>query len=50
MIGCGTLASVAGDKSVGAVGVAGGGAAVGVIVRLADLVTPPPETEIVTTV
>ena len=53
VIGCGTLASVAGDKSVGAVGVDGGGGAVcasGLTVRLAVLVTPPPETEIVTMV
>ena len=40
----------AGDKSVGAVGVVGVGAASGLTVRLAVLVTPPPETEIVTMV
>ncbi len=40
----------AGDKSAGAVGVGGGGAAVGLTVKLAVLVTPPPETAIVTTV
>jgi len=49
-MGCATLASIAGDKSVGAVGVAVGFGASGLIVRLAVLVTPPPETEIVTTV
>lgn len=52
VIGCGSLASAAGDKSVGATGVAVGvgvGAS-GLIVRLAVLVTPPPETEIVTIV
>jgi hypothetical protein len=52
VIGCGTLASAAGDKSAGAAGVAVGvgvGAS-GLTVRLAVLVTPPPETEIVTTV
>jgi len=47
LIGCATFAFDAGDKSDGAVGVAG---ASGLIVRLAVLVTPPPETEIVTTV
>jgi hypothetical protein len=47
LIGCGTFALDAGDKSAGAVGVAG---AAGLIVRLAVFVTPPPETEIVTTV
>lgn len=47
MIGCATFALDAGDKSAGAVGVGG---AAGLIVRLAVLVTPPPETEIVTTV
>ena len=40
----------AGDKSAGAAGVDGGGGAWGLTVRLAVLVTPPPETEIVTTV
>jgi hypothetical protein len=50
VIGCETRASVAGDKSVGAAGVGGGVAAVGLTVRLAVLVTPAPETEIVTTV
>ena len=53
MIGCATLALDAGDKSVGATGVgcgAGAGAASGLTVRVAVLVTPPPETEIVTTV
>jgi hypothetical protein len=40
----------AGDKSAGAAGVDGGGAASGLTVRFALLVTPPPETEIVTTV
>ena len=50
MIGCATFALDAGDKSVGAAGVAGAGAASGLTVRLAVLVTPPPETEIVTTV
>jgi hypothetical protein len=44
-----------GDKSAGAVGVGGGvgvgvGAVSGLTVRLADLVTPPPETEMVTMV
>lgn len=50
VIGCPTFASVAGDKSVGAPGVGGGVGAAGLTVRLAVLVTPPPETEIVTTV
>ena len=50
MIGCATFAFDAGDKSAGAVGVGGGAGAAGLIVRLALLVTPPPETEIVTTV
>jgi hypothetical protein len=50
LIGCTTLALDAGDKSVGAPGVAGGAAASGLTVRLAVLVTPPPETEIVTMV
>ena len=40
----------AGDKSDGAVGVVGGGAASGLTVKFALFVTPPPETEIVTTV
>jgi hypothetical protein len=47
LIGCATFALDAGDKSVGAVGVGG---ASGLIVRVAVLVTPPPETEMVTTV
>ena len=50
VIGCPTFASVAGDKSDGAPGVGGGAGAVGLTVRSAVLVTPPPETEIVTTV
>jgi len=50
VIGCATVASFAGDKSVGATGVAVGFGASGLIVRLAVLVTPAPETEIVTTV
>ena len=50
MIGCGTLASAAGDKSVGAVGAGVGFGASGLIVRLALFVTPAPETEIVTIV
>jgi hypothetical protein len=50
VIGCGTFASAAGDKSVGAAGVGVGAGAVGFTVRLAVLVTPPPETEIVTIV
>jgi hypothetical protein len=50
VIGCATFASAAGDKSVGVPGVGGGAAASGLTVRLAVLVTPPPETEIVTTV
>jgi hypothetical protein len=50
VIGCATLASTAGDKSVGAVGAGVGCGALGLIVRLAVLVTPAPETEIVTTV
>lgn len=52
MIGCATRASAAGDKSDGAAGV-GGGVVVGAegfTVKLALLVTPPPETEIVTMV
>lgn len=43
----------AGDRSVGAAGAGcgvGEGAAAGLTVRFADLVTPPPETEIVTMV
>jgi len=50
VIGCVTLASEAGDKSDGAAGVGGGAAGAGLTVRLAVLVTPPPDTEIVTTV
>jgi hypothetical protein len=50
VIGCPTFASTAGDKSAGAEGVGGGVGAVGLTVRFAVLVTPPPETEIVTTV
>jgi hypothetical protein len=50
VIGCGTFASVAGDKSVGADGAGVGRGASGLTVRLAVLVTPAPETEIVTTV
>ena len=52
MIGCATFASAAGDKSDGAAGVGGGVVvgAVGFTVKLAVFVTPPPETEIVTTV
>jgi len=50
LIGCATFAFDTGDKSAGVPGVGGGGAAVGLIVKLAVLVTPPPETEIVTTV
>ena len=50
VIGCPTLASVAGDKSVGADGAGVGLGASGLTVRLAVLVTPAPETEIVTTV
>src|SRR6185369_16469747 len=50
VIGCATFASTAGDKSVGAPGVGGGAGAVGLTVRFAVLVTPPPETEIVTMV
>ena len=50
MIGCPTVASFAGDKSVGVPGVGGGAGADGFTVRFAVLVTPPPETEIVTTV
>jgi hypothetical protein len=50
VIGCPTFASTAGDKSTGAAGVGGGAGAEGFTVRLAVLVTPPPETEIVTTV
>jgi hypothetical protein len=52
VIGCATCASAAGDKSDGAAG-AGGGVVVGawgLTVKLAVLVTPPPETEIVTMV
>jgi hypothetical protein len=40
----------AGDKSVGATGVTGVGGVSGLTVKLAVLVTPPPETDIVTTV
>jgi hypothetical protein len=47
LIGCATLASAAGDKSVGAAGVGGGAE---FTIKSAVLVTPPPETEIVTTV
>ena len=50
VIGCPTFASVAGNKSAGAPGVGGGAGAVGLTVRFAVLVTPPPETEMVTTV
>jgi hypothetical protein len=50
VIGCPTFASAAGDKSVGAPGVGGGAGACGLTVRSAVLVTPPPETEIVTMV
>ena len=50
VIGCPTFALSAGDKSVGAPGVGGGVGAVGLTVRVAVLVTPAPETEIVTTV
>lgn len=56
VIGCATCASAAGDKSDGAVGAGGGvGDGVGVgaagfTVKLAVLVTPPPETEIATMV
>ena len=50
VIGCPTFASAAGDRSVGAAGVGGGVGAEGLTVRSAVLVTPPPETEIVTTV
>jgi len=50
VIGCATFALLAGDKSVGAAGVGGGAGAVGFTVKLAVLVTPPPETEIVTMV
>ena len=50
VIGCATFASFAGDKSVGAAGVGGVAGASGLTVRLAVLITPPPETEIVTTV
>ena len=53
MIGCWTFAFDAGDRSAGAEGVGGGtgsGAASGLTVRLAVFVTPPPETEMVTTV
>ena len=50
VIGCPTFASAAGDKSDGVPGVGGGAGASGFTVRSAVLVTPPPETEIVTTV
>jgi hypothetical protein len=50
LIGCATFAFDAGDKSVGAVGVVGGGGASGLTVRVAVWVAPPPETEIVTIV
>jgi hypothetical protein len=50
LIGCATFTLDAGDKSAGAVGVGGGSDGAGLTVRLAVLVTPPPETEIVTTV
>jgi hypothetical protein len=50
VIGCGTLSLDAGDKRLGAAGGGGGVGAMGFTVRLALLVTPPPETEIVTTV
>lgn len=50
VIGCGTVASAAGDKSVGAAGVGGGVDAEGLTVRFAVFVTPAPDTEIVTTV
>jgi len=50
VIGWPTFASLAGDKSAGAAGVGGGVGADGLTVRSAVLVTPPPETEIVTTV
>jgi hypothetical protein len=50
VIGCPTFASFAGDKSAGAPGVGGVVGASGLTVRLAVFVTPPPETEIVTTV
>jgi hypothetical protein len=50
LIGCATLTFDAGDKSVGAAGAAGVTGASGLTVKVAVLVTPPPETEIVTTV
>ena len=56
VIGCATVASFAGDTSDGAaggdagVGVGVGAGALGFTVKLAVLVTPPPETEIVTMV
>lgn len=56
VIGCGTRASATGDTSDGAagvgtgVGVGVGVGALGFTVKLALLVTPPPETEIVTIV
>lgn len=53
VIGCATCASDAGDKSDGAAGAGGGvgeGVGDGFTVRLALLVTPPPETEIATMV
>jgi len=50
VIGCATFVSAAGDKSAGAAGVGVAAGASGLTVRLAVLVTPPPETEIVTTV
>lgn len=50
VIGCPTFALSAGDKSVGVPGVGGGAGADGLTVRFAVFVTPPPETEIVTTV
>ena len=56
MIGCATFASFAGDTRAGAaggdvgVGVGVGVGALGFTVKLAVLVTPPPETEIVTMV
>src|ERR1044071_6559848 len=46
-MGCATFASDAGDRRLGAEGVGGG---CGLTVKLAVLVTPPPETEMVTTV
>ena len=50
LIGCVTLALSEGDNRLGAPGVGGGAAASGFTVKFAVLVTPPPETEIVTTV